>query len=311
MSEQGQMRDDTPLTIERVLEQIPPWQGRIHRFAAVGGGISNSNWRVWIAGEPKSFFVKIPGRGTEMFINRAVALEASLKAEAAGIGPKVQHLQAPDGVEIVEFVEGYRTASNRDFLRTPVRDAVIAAYRKLHGCTPLSQTKTVFDMIEEHLNQIAQVSASMPAAAAGLITAYRQARQALEASGLDFVPCFNDPMPGNFLLSASDHLVLIDYEYASNNDRCYDLGAWSTEMFFDEAIERTMIEAYFGAFDQRMMNRVTVYKALADIKWTLWSMLQNKISLLDFDFSKYGLWKLLRARSIIERPDWRSTLSHL
>ena len=151
----------------------------------------------------------------------------------------------------------------------------------------------------------------MPEATAGLITAYQQARQALEASGMDFVPCFNDPMPGNFLLRDDDHLVLIDYEYSSNNDRCYDLGAWSTEMFFDEATEATLIEAYFGAFDQRMMNRMTVYKALADIKWTLWSMLQNKISLLEFDFSKYGLWKLLRARSIIERADWQVTLSKL
>jgi len=302
---------DTPLTIERVLEQIPAWKGRISQFAAVGGGISNSNWRVWIAGDSRSYFVKIPGRGTEMFINRAVALEASLKAEAAGIGPRVLQIDAPEGVEIVEFVEGYRTASNRDFLRDSVRLAVIEAYRKLHDCAPLSQTKTVFDMIEEHREQIATVSASMPDATNGLITAYYQARQALEAAGLDFVPCFNDPMPGNFLLSPTDHLVLIDYEYSSNNDRCYDLGAWSTEMFFDTATEAAMIEAYFGTFDPRMMNRVTVYKALADIKWTLWSMLQNKISLLEFDFSKYGLWKLLRARSIVERPDWQAMLAKL
>lgn len=310
MSEQIEMQDEH-LTIETVLDHIPEWKGRVTRFSPVGGGISNSNWRVWVAGAPKSFFVKIPGRGTEMFINRAVALEASLKAEAAGIGPRVQQLQAPQGVEIVEFVEGYRTASNRDFLRPPVQAAVIEAYQKLHACTPLSQTKTAFDMIEEHLDQIAAVSASMPDATAGLIAAYRQARQALEASGLDFVPCFNDPMPGNFLLRDDDHLVLIDYEYSSNNDRCYDLGAWSTEMFFDPATEMTLIEAYFGAFDQRMLNRMTVYRALADIKWTLWSMLQNKISLLEFDFSKYGLWKLLRARSIVERADWRAMLSKL
>lgn len=310
MYEQIEISDE-PLTIEAVLDQIPAWKGRVTRFSPVGGGISNSNWRVWITGEPKSFFVKIPGRGTEMFINRAVALEASLKAEAAGIGPRVHQLQAPQGVEIVEFVEGYRTASNRDFLRPSVRGAVVEAYQKLHACTPLSQTKTVFDMIEEHLEQIAKVSAAMPEATAGLITAYRQARQALEASGLDFVPCFNDPMPGNFLLDPDDHLVLIDYEYSSNNDRCYDLGAWSTEMFFDEATEAALIEDYFGTFDQRMMNRMTVYKALADIKWTLWSMLQNKISLLEFDFSKYGLWKLLRARSITERADWQVTLSKL
>ncbi|MBO9099632.1 MULTISPECIES: choline/ethanolamine kinase family protein [unclassified Rhizobium] len=310
MSEAGQISEVT-LTIESVLGRIPAWQGRIDRFASVGGGISNSNWRVWIAGEKTSFFVKIPGRGTEMFINRAVALEASLNAEAAGIGPRVHRLEAPEGVEIVEFVEGYRTASNRDFLRESVRSVVIDAYRKLHASKPLSQTKTVFDMIEEHLAQIAAVSASMSTATTGLIAAYRQARQALEASGLDLVPCFNDPMPGNFLLSPDDHLVLIDYEYSSNNDRCYDLGAWSTEMFFDRSLDAAMVEDYFGSFDERLMSRVTIYRALADIKWTLWSVLQNKISALDFDFSKYGLWKLLRARSVIDDQNWPTLLKGL
>lgn len=299
------------LTIESVLSTIAPWQGRVSRYQPVGGGISNANWRVWIEGEPLSFFVKIPGRGTEMFINRTVALEASLKAEAVGIGPRVHQFGTPPGVEIVDFVEGYNTATNRDFLRPTVRHSVVGAYRKLHHSGPLSETKTVFDMIEEHLSQIRQVDAPLPDAVGGLLAAYRQARQALETSGLDLVPCFNDPMPGNFLLNNSDHLIMIDYEYSSNNDRCYDLGAWSAEMFFDETIEAQIIEAYFGSFRRRLFNRLTVYKALADVKWTLWSMLQNRISALDFDFYKYGLWKLLRARSVMEDPRWKDYLTAL
>lgn len=246
-----------------------------------------------------------------MFINRAVALEASLRAEAVGIGPRVHQLGTPAGVEIVDFVGGYQTATNRDFLRPTVRNAVVETYRKLHGSGPLSETKTVFDMIEEHLSQIQQVDAPLPDAIDGLMAAYRQARHALEASGLDLVPCFNDPMPGNFLLNASDDLILIDYEYSSNNDRCYDLGAWSTEMFFDDAMERQIVEAYFGSFDPRKFNRMMLYKALADTKWMLWSMLQNQISALDFDFYKYGLWKLLRARSVIEDPRWKNYLAEL
>ena len=44
-------------------------------------------------------------------------------------------------------------------------------------------------------------------------------------------------MPGNFMLGADKSVMLIDYEYASNNDRCYDLGIWCGEMFFSEAVE--------------------------------------------------------------------------
>ena len=56
---------------------------------------------------------------------------------------------------------------------------------------------------------------------------------------------------------------------------------------------------------------MTVYKVLADIKWTLWAMLQNTISTLDFDFYKYGVWKQIRARSIIDDPRWPHLLKDL
>ncbi|HSI40699.1 MAG TPA: choline/ethanolamine kinase family protein [Xanthobacteraceae bacterium] len=298
-------------TIEDVVGAFPDWQGRTARYAPVGGGISNTNWRVWIDGSPGSFFVKIPGRGTEMFINRRAAVEASRRAEAIGIGPRVYPFEDGNGIEIADFIEGRRTASNRDFLRPTVRAAVVDTYRTLHGSGPFSLTKTAFDMIDEHLAQIGEVGATAPDWTAPLLARYGEARRAIEAAGLDLVPCFNDPMPGNFLLGAADDLILIDYEYASNNDRCYDFAAWSTEMFFDATVEAEIVERYFGRPEPRVLCRITAYKALADLKWGLWATIQNEISSLDFDFYKYGLWKFLRARSVFEAPSWPAVLRGL
>ena len=122
----------------------------------------------------------------------------------------------------------------------------------------------------------------------------RLAQLALEASGLDLVPCFNDPMPGNFLIGEDGSILLIDFEYASNNDRLYDLAIWSGEMFFPESVDRELIEAYFGRYDEASFARLMVHKALADVKWSTWAMVQNTISTLDFDFYKYGIWKHMR-----------------
>ena len=47
-----------------------------------------------------------------------------------------------------------------------------------------------------------------------------------------------------------------------------------------------------------------IHKALADVKWSTWAMIQNKISKLDFDFFKYGAWKHMRARSVMHDPRW-------
>jgi hypothetical protein len=52
-----------------------------------------------------------------------------------------------------------------------------------------------------------------------------------------------------------------------------------------------------------------VFKALADLKWSTWAMVQNKVSQLDFDFFKYGVWKHMRARAVMRDPLWDSWLS--
>ena len=121
----------------------------------------------------------------------------------------------------------------------------------------------------------------------------------------------NDPMPGNFMVGQDGSIMLIDYEYASMNDRCYDLGIWFGEMFYTPQVEAELIEDYFGRCTPELLARVTVHKALADVKWGAWSMVQFKVSALDFDFYKYGVWKLMRFRQIVGDPSWKVHLRNL
>jgi len=307
----GTAASDAEREIEIVLRSVQPWSGRVMRYAPVPGGISNSNWRVWLDGESGSYFVKVPGRGTEQFIDRKVAFAASKQAETIGIGPRLYDYAAELGVEINDFVEGRATCSNRDFLDAPVRASIVSAYRALHASPLLPLTKTIFNLIDEHVEQVRQARGKLPADFSRLHAEYLRARAALEASGLDIVACFNDPMPGNFLRDEAGTVLLIDYEYASNNDRCYDLGALSGEMFFTREVEEEMVESYFGSVSEANMARVTVHKALADLKWATWSMLQNEISTLDFDYFKYGAWKFMRARSVIDSPEWNTLLRNV
>jgi len=307
----GAATTETERAFEATLGRVAPWQGRGMRYRPVLGGISNMNWRVEIEGEASAYFVKMPGRGTEMFIDRAAARAASRQAEAIGLGPRTFDYLDSEHVEITEFVDGRRPSTNRDFAEASVRAEAIGLYRRFHAAPLLPLTKTVFDMIDEHDRQVAELGAAVPPDHGWLARQTRLARSALEASGLDFVPCFNDPMPGNFLLGADGSILLIDFEYASNNDRIYDLAVWSGEMFFPEAIDRTLIEMYFGQYSDALFARLMVHKALADVKWSTWAMVQNRISDLDFDFYKYGIWKHMRARSIMNDTRWPAFLRAL
>jgi hypothetical protein len=49
-------------------------------------------------------------------------------------------------------------------------------------------------------------------------------------------------------------------------------------------------------------------RAVADFKWALWAMVQERISLLDFDYHKYGVWKFMRARLYMNDHRWTNWL---
>ena len=297
--------------LENAAGAVTDWNGKDLAYEPVSGGISNSNWRVHVSGVEPTFFVKIPGKGTEMFINRTAANDASVKAYEAGVGAKVCYFDETSGVEIFEFVDGLRTATNGDFLDSTVRINSVRALRAFNQCKPLGLRKTIFDAIDEHFGQILELSGHFPQDFSWLNARYREARGALEASGLDLVPCMNDTLAGNFLLDKDDNVMLVDFEYASNNDVCAELAIWFGEMFFPADAENEAIEEYFGRVDERIVSRITVFKALADIKWASWAMVQNKASALDFDYFKYGVWKHLRARSVMRDPKWSKWLKNV
>jgi thiamine kinase-like enzyme len=114
----------------------------------------------------------------------------------------------------------------------------------------------------------------------------------------------NDTLAGNFLLHADQRVLLVDFEYASTNDRAAELALWFGEMCFSPEVEAEMIEAYYGRLDPALFARVSLFKALVDLKWSTWAMVQNRISRLDFDFFKYGSWKHMRARFVMSDPRW-------
>lgn len=290
--------------LEGVVGTIPGWAGRQGTYARVPGGISNYNWRVALSNEKRRYFLKIPGKGTELFVNRQASNEAACRAHAAGIAPKVVHFDATSGVEVSDFLDGFRATTNVDFLSLDVRRKVVGLYREFHRATPLSLGKTIFDMIDEHLQQLAAVGASTPADIDWLQRQYGNVKAAFLASGLDIVPCFNDPMPGNFLVNGNGDIKLVDFEFASNNERHFDLGVWFGEMFFDEEVVLELIEEYFGRVTAWSLSRIMTMRALADLKWACWAMIQEQISELKFDYHKYGTWKFVRARSLMHDPRW-------
>ncbi|HEX8544616.1 MAG TPA: choline kinase family protein [Pseudomonas sp.] len=304
----GQAATSAEHQLEAAVRSVGNWCGRQISYQPVSGGISNTNWRVEVQGADTAYFFKVPGVGTEMFIDRRTAHDASVKAAQTGYGAPVFAFLEAFGVEVFEFMEGWRASSNHDFLQRDVRHNALHALKAFNDQPALIQTKTAFDMITEHQGQVAELNGYTPPDNAWLCLQYERARQALEASGIDLAPCMNDTLAGNFMLNDARQIRLVDFEYASNNDRHYELALWFGEMFFTDDMELALIEDYFGQVTAQTLARIKLNKALADLKWSTWAMVQHAVSQLDFDFYKYGVWKHMRARSVINDSQWESWL---
>jgi thiamine kinase-like enzyme len=301
----GTARNDAERSVETAVAAVEAWRGKDVEYAPVFGGLQNSNWRITVGGNDTRYFLKIPGAGSETFIDRGLANEAARRAGEKGIGPELVHFAPDTGVEIIEFLEGYRACTNGDFKDMAIPHQIIDIYRVLHEGELLTVTKTMFDMIDEHLAQATELGVRLPEDADLILGEYGVAKQALLASGLDLAACHNDPMPGNFLVADGKPMKLVDYEFASNNERAYELALLTTEMFYTDEQIIDLVEDFYGRADFTLLARVQVCGALADTKWGLWACVNQQLSSAwDFDYHKYGCWKLMRARLKMSDPRW-------
>ena len=169
--------------LERAVGRVPQWRNSGFRYAALVGGLTNQNWIVEVDGEPRRYFIKVPGEGSEMFIDRVVANEAARNAHAMELAPEVVFFDPQDGLEVSEFLEGYRACTNADFGDPSIQSDVLSLYRRLHSGPSLGLTKTIFDMIEEHFQQGRDLGSHFPPDMPWIEHRYRQAKAAFMASG--------------------------------------------------------------------------------------------------------------------------------
>ncbi len=300
------MSKDIQQRLDAAIRAVPGWSTETVEVRPLVGGLMNSNWLAKHDGN--TYFMKVYGIGSEAFVNRDQSIAAARQAHGLGISPRVLHYDPKTGLEVVEFLSEHRASTNADFSRRDFLDAAIDLYATFHAGAPLESTKDIFQMVDEHLEQGDELGAIRPTDFPWLKKQYQKAKDAFFASGLDLVPCHSDPMPGNFMVRLKDDRItdmqLIDFEFAANNERAYEIAVFLAEVFVDERMSLELIERYYGDVRPEIVARIWVARAVADIKWGSWAVQQRKLSDWDFDYQKYGIWKYARARMLFNDPRW-------
>lgn len=277
---------------------IAPAEARITRL----GGLTNLVYRVEARGQ--AVIVRIPGEGTESYIDRAVEVHNARAAERAGVAPAVLWADDKTGAMVTRAVPDIETMTPEGFkARTGAPGRAGAALAKLHRSGQTFRFRfELFAMIEEYLRVLSTKDVTLPEGYHAVVAAAGPIGAALDAHPVPLAPCHCDPLCENFL-DDGDRMWIVDWEYSGMNDPHWDLGDLSVEAGMDEGQESELLRGYFGRDPTPAeRGRVVIYKAMCDLLWTLWGLIQLADGNPASDFRAYSDGRFARCRGLMEDP---------
>jgi len=295
------MSDDD---IEALIRTVPALKGLSGAPERLGG-LTN---RVYRLGD---VCLRVPGAGTEAYIDRRNEAVAARAAAGAGVSPEVLHADPESGLMVTRFLDGAHTMSPEAFRArrgSPARAGL--AFARLHRSGAVFPFRfELFAMIERYLDVLAGKDVALPAGYHDVVAEAEGLRRALDARPAALVACHCDPLCENFL-DTGERMWIVDWEYSGMNDPMWDLGDLSVEGRFDEAQDAELLEAYFGGAPRPADHgRMVVYKAMCDLLWTLWGLIQLANGNPADDFRAYADGRFARCRALMATPNFTRHLA--
>ena len=278
------------------IAELSTYDGPLERL----GGLTNIVFR---AGD---FCLRIPGKGTEEYIDRVNEAGAARATAAAGVSPEVVYADPESGVMVTRFIEGVATM-NPDLFKSREGSPARAgqAFRTLHDrSAPFDFRFELFSMIDDYLKLLGGKTVDLPEGYHDVLSEAEAVRAALAAHPLPLAPCHCDPLCENLLDGVDESGVarmwIVDWEYSGMNDPVWDLSDLSVEGAFEAAQEEEMLAAYFGrdpGAGER--GRFVIYKAMCDLLWTLWGLIQHANDNPAEDFWAYSVTRFERCKTLM------------
>lgn len=267
-----------------VARDLAFWQGKVEP-RPIKGGITNANFLVEdLTGR---YFVRvgedIPIHGVMRFNETA----ASRAAAACGLSPEVVY-QAT-GALVFRFIEA-RTLGTEDVRPRAMLERILPLLRTCHREIPKHVRGPVlifwvFHVVRDYAHTLKAGNSRHLADIPALLAMAAELEHAV--GPVDIVFGHNDLLPSNFM-DDGKRLWLIDWDYAGFNSPLFDLSNLASNNEVAEADERWLLESYFErALSGQLWRSYRAMKCASLLRETMWSMVQEIHSELDFDYVAY------------------------
>jgi thiamine kinase-like enzyme len=256
------MPRDLPADLAAAILRIPVLANvRVARIACEPlPGLTNRNYKITTGGE--SYVLRLPGAGTENYIDRAAEVHDAALAAGAGLTPEILYADPASGLMLTRFVDGAETLTAAAMHEHGTMAEAARILRRLHDSGLVFRREMrVFDKIDSYLRKSPRAAAQFGEVRRGA----ERLRPVVDDPGRRLVPCHVDPTPHNFLrgrdADGRQRLYLIDWEYAEMSEPAYDLAGLSIEAEFSDTEDRALLAAYGEGVAGATPDRFAAYKA--------------------------------------------------
>jgi thiamine kinase-like enzyme len=264
----------------------------------LAGGITNTNFIVDDQGE--RFVVRlgddIPIHGVMRF-NEIAAARA---AHAAGISPEI--VFSAEGVFIMRFIEGH-TLTEQDVREQQNLARIVHLIQACHNEIPKHFRGPAlvfwpFHACRNYLLTAKEGNSRM----IDLLPRFLDINEELEKTVAEIKLVFghNDLLAANFI-DDGKRLWLLDWDYAGYNTALFDLANLSSNNELSAEQEDWTLETYYQQpMTDRLRRRLAAMKCVSLLRETLWSIVSEIHSTLDFDYVNYTQKNLSRFENAYE-----------
>jgi thiamine kinase-like enzyme len=270
---------------------LPIWRGRVTP-EPLTGGITNQNFKVEDAG--RRYVVRV---GDDILVHgvlRTNEVAASRAAHLAGLSPGVVH--AEPGILVLDFIEG-RTFTPEDVRNPANLEPLVEMVRRCHCDIPLhlrgpAAMFWVFHVVRDYGHTLSEGNSRHAPLLPDLLA--RAARLEAAVGPIEVVFGHNDLLAANFI-DDGKRLWLVDWEYAGFNSPLFDLGGLASNSEFSLEQAEAALSLYFGKpVDDALRRRAAAMTAASLLRETMWSMVSEIYSTVDFDYGAYTAENLRR-----------------
>ncbi|UCH22919.1 MAG: phosphotransferase [Deltaproteobacteria bacterium] len=258
----------------------------------LGGGITNTNFIV--SDRNERFVVRIGDDIPIHGVMRFNEIAAARAAHAAGISPEIVY--HADGVFVMRFIEGQT-----------LTEPEVREHQNLARILPLIQTCHTeipkyfqgpalvfwpFHVCRNYIHTAREGHSRMMDSLPRLLDINEELENTVAEIKLVFG--HNDLLAANFI-DDGKRLWLLDWDYAGYNSALFDLANLSSNSELSAEQEDWMLETYFQQpVTARLRHRLAAMKCVSLLRETLWSIVSEIHSTLDFDYMAYTTKNLTR-----------------